>query len=128
MRRLANSYQFSGGIQGVAGAVTGFLSNTPPSMNGTSSGALRYPVVGHRTARRLSVNVTTNGFAGTTTVTVFKDGVATALTLPIASGVTGLRTVNADVPFSDAGMDVRITCPNTGLLNRFECSAIVSLD
>lgn len=128
MRRNTIQRDFAGGIQGIAGAITTYLGNVPPSLNGTSNVAQRYPVIGHRTARRLSVYVQTNGFAATTTLTVMKDGVATALTVAVPPGSTGNFYTTMDVPFSDSGLDVRVTCPNSGLLARFDCTATVTLD
>jgi len=128
MRRQNKTYQFSGGIAGGVGAVAQYMGNTPPSSNATSAGPMRYPVSGNRTARRLDVYVIANTFSGSTTVKVLKNGANTALTLTIPSGATGLHSLEANVPFADAGIDIGISCPSTGLLSRFECSAVVSLD
>lgn len=128
MRRQTIQRNFSGGIAGTVGAVAQYLGNTTPSAGGTSGAPIRYPITGNRTARRIDVYVITNTFTGATTLKVLKDGVNTALTITIPSGVTGLRSFEATVPFSNAGLDIGVTCPSTGLLNRFECSATVSLD
>lgn len=128
MRRQTMQRDFSGGIQGVAGPITTYLGNVPPSLNGTASTPQRYPVIGHRTLRRLSAYVQTNGFLASTTLTVMKDGVATSLTVTVPAGNTGNFATIMDVPFSDSGLDVRVTCPNSGLLARFDCTATVTLD
>lgn len=104
--------KFSGGILGGAGATTSYLADigTLPTANLT---AIRYPT-SQRFVTRLSVFVTQNSMAAATSVTLYKNNVATALTLNVAAGVTGnIFASSAGIFFSDED-DFAIVLGNPG--------------
>lgn len=104
--------KFSGGILGGAGSTISYLADTGlvPTVNFT---AIRYPTLS-RTVTQLSVFVTQNSMTATTTLTLYKNNAATALTLNIASGATGNFSVsNTGIGFT-SGDDFSVVLSNPG--------------
>ncbi len=92
--------KFSGGILGGAGATTSYLSDTgvAPAANLT---AIEYPVSGFL-AMRLRVKPEANTFATNVVATVYKNNVATAITVTIPAGSTAVVSDTSHaVVFSD---------------------------
>jgi len=104
--------KFSGGILGGSGATTSYMSDagTLPAVNLT---AIRYPTSA-RFATRLSVFVSQNSMTAVTSVTLYKNNVATTLTLNIGAGVTGnVSAASAGIQFADED-DYAIVLGNSG--------------
>lgn len=83
------SWNYSGTLVGAAVAVLGFVADVP---YGLATSVVQYPREIGSVRVKLNLFVTFNDFvATTTTFTLYKNGVATALIETVAAAVTGLR-------------------------------------
>jgi len=104
--------KFSGGLLGGAGATTSYLADTgaAPAANLT---AIEYPISQHYMTR-LRVKPEANTFATNVVATVFKNGVATALTVTIPAGSTAVVSDTAHSALFADGDLLAIVLSNAG--------------
>jgi len=103
----------SGTLVGDAIATDGYAANMP---NGLSPTLIQFPVgVGPTGTLRLSLFIDDNTFVNTTTTfEVFRDGVATGLTITVGPGVFGPPTLQTDfvIAFGPTGrFDLHVSNP-----------------
>ncbi len=112
------SWKSSGTLTGAAIAVSGYAADVPTTINPT---AIQYPRGSATTNVQLSVFVTSQNFTvASTTFTVYRNGVATLLSLTYLFNETGLKTATLQVAFSAGDQyDLRLDNPgNAGDVNK----------
>lgn len=92
------SIPLSGFLLGGAGATTSYMSNAGGTAGAVNAPACDYPT-SERIINRLRFKAETNTFATTVTATLFKNGVATAITVNIAAGSTAVVSDTAHSVF-----------------------------
>lgn len=100
--------QFSGGYAHTGVNATSYFAAGTPSTSAFSTVLLRTPVSPARRALTLRVKPITNTLTGSATATVFKNGVATGITVTIPAGSTALvsDTTNTEVFASGDSIDL----------------------
>jgi hypothetical protein len=105
----------SGFILGSAGATTSYMANTGPNAGGANLGACEFPT-SMRLVSRLRFKPESNTFATNVVATLYKNGVATALTVTIPAGSTAVvsdTTAAHEVLFADGDL-LAVVLSNAG--------------
>lgn len=92
-----------------AGATFGYTANVP---NGVATLPLQYPIPASTTLATIRINVTANALtASATTFTLYRNGVATTISVSYAFGETGQKSATGAFVFATGGFDIRSDNP-----------------
>lgn len=118
--------KFSGTLLGGAGAVFTYLADAGPGLAANNTNPLGY-FFPQKMMFRLFVNVITNTLANSSTVTLYKNGVATSLQVTIGAGATGQFRDNAHTVFlsDNDQFDLRVDDAGADATHSMNLSATV---
>lgn len=113
-----STLKFSGAHTGAVGAAVSYLADGGPVIAALLAAAVGYPSP-PRTYRKLRVRAPTNPLAAAMTATVYKNGVATALTVTVTAASTALFTdATHTVTFAPGdNFDLRLDSTAAGAIN-----------